>query len=187
MKTLHSHSLLHRAFLFLLSGLYFAEPVYSQDWLTPLELEQYRDIETSDKRIAFYMKVARQRMKTARARLAGEESKPKDPLEFFSVTDLTNGCFQALHTSMYSIQDQIEYRHIQGPELTDGLKELRKGTKEMQPFFQEMQKVALEKKDETLYKITVEGLKYADSALRGIEKALKKYEVQKDSGFLSDR
>ncbi len=169
----------HRPAAFLtlafLLGILTATRTLAQDWLTPLELEQFRETEGGDKRIAFYLKVIKLRIESASQRLAGKSSKPGDPLEFFSINDMANSCFQALRASMVEIQDQISYRHLRGPELVGGLKALKAAAKSLQPFFQNMQKVAIEKKDETLYKMAKDGLEYCDSALRGVETALKKY------------
>ena len=147
----------------------------AQDWLTPLELEKLRETEGGDKRIAFFMKAVKLRMDAVTERLHGKSTKPGDPLEFFSLTDLVSGCFQALRASMTDIQDQIQYKHLRGPELTNGLKALKTGAKVLQPFFQFMQKTAQEKEEPQLYKVAKEGLEYADSAIRGVDKAMKKY------------
>lgn len=166
--------------------LLFSPALPAQDWMTPLELQQFRDLESNDKKITFFMKLAQTRMETARLRLEGKSSKPKDPLEFFSLTDLTNSCFQALRAAMMNVQDQVEYRRIRGPELVTGLKALQKGAKSMQPFFKNMEKAGQEKKEETLYKIALEGQEFCESALRGVEKALKKYDTG-DAYFPSPR
>jgi hypothetical protein len=165
-------------FLAAAAGLSFCARIHAQDWLTPLELEKFRETEGGDKRIVFYMKAAKMRMDAAALRLQSKSSKPGDPLEFFSLSDLTGGCFQALRSSMVDIQDQIQYKHVRGPELVTGLKSLSAGAKAMQPFFQNIQKVAVEKQDPALYKTAKEGWEYCDSAIRGIEKAMKKYGAQ---------
>lgn len=150
----------------------------AQEWLTAAEIEKLRDEQALVKRTSIYMTAAKLRLDTAQMRLEGKSSVAEDPLEFYSQVELITGCRLALRAAMLNIQDQVSYKKLRGPELSKALKELKKSAESFLPHLQRILKIALEKRDEPLYRITQQCIEYADSAARGAEQALEKYKAE---------
>lgn len=145
-----------------------------QEWMTPAEIEKFRDEQDLSKRTGLYMSAAKLRLEKAGERLSGKNSAEGDPLEFHSVTDLILGCRSAIRAAMLGIQDQVTYKKAESEEVIKALKELKSTTEGIMPELERVQKLALEKRDEALYKAVKDCAQYADSAARGSKDAIEK-------------
>jgi hypothetical protein len=145
-----------------------------QEWMTPAEIEKFRDEQDLAKRASMYMSAAKLRIEKAEDRLAGKNAPEGDPLEFNSVADLVLGCRSALHATMISIQDQVTYKKSESTEIVKALKELKGASEDLLPKLEKIQKQAIEKRDEDLYRAVKECAQYADSAARGAKNAIEK-------------
>jgi hypothetical protein len=151
-----------------------AQALQIQEWMTPAEIEKFRDEQDLAKRTGLYMNAAKLRLEQAAERLSGKNSAEGDPLEFHSVTDLIWGCRSAIRAAMLGIQDQVTYKKAESVEVIKALKELKSTTEGLLPELERVQKLALEKRDEALYKAVKECAQYADSAARGSKDAIEK-------------
>jgi hypothetical protein len=145
-----------------------------QEWMTPAEIEKFRDEQDLAKRASMYMSAAKLRIEKAAERLAGKSAPEGDPLEFSSVADLVLGCRSALHATMINIQDQVTYKKSESSEIVKALKELKGTAEDLLPKLEKIQKQAFEKRDESVYRAVKECTQYADSAARGAKNAIEK-------------
>jgi len=122
-----------------------------KEFLTEQEIAKIQDAREIDQRIQVYMDAALLRLSTTEDRLNGKESKPGDPLEFFSVEEMIEGYRRIMRSVMFNIDEAYQHPSTPRGKLEKALKSLQqtteKGAKELEIF----KKAAEEKLKEELW------------------------------------
>jgi len=165
----------------------------SKEFLTDKEIEKIQDNPEIDLRVKIYLDAAALRLKTAEARLAGQEAEPGDPLEVFTPEDKLDGSVKILKSVMANLDDAA----LDGPALArreapsldpqdwrkrigKALKNLRSSTERAADELQILKKLAEEKKKEELFKLVDNAIEITSGAHEGAVYGLSK---QPDSTY----
>ena len=151
-----------------------ARPVQTKEFLTPVEIEKIQDAQEISMRVKLYMEAASLRLKTGADRLAGRESAPGDPLEFFSVEDMIDGYFRILRAVMLNL-DEASRKSAADPEkLLAALKNLKAVADASVKPLEALKKSAEETRREEMWKLVVRAIEINDGAREGAAAAIKK-------------
>lgn len=148
-----------------------------RELLTGKEIEQLRLYRELDKRVEIYLKAAELRLDTLRQRLAGQESKEGDPLEFQSTLDLLEGYISAMRSIMANIDEAVGYRYKKefGRELVKALEKLKESSEKYQPRLEEILKEAAKRKDQQLYRQAERAIELTRGASEGASIGLERW------------
>jgi hypothetical protein len=180
----------HAASLFLLFNIATAvatAAVPAKEFLTDKEIEKIQDNPEIDLRVKIYLEAAALRLKTAEARLAGQEAEPGDPLEFFTPEDMLDGYFKILKSVMANLDDAAAHNPMRVRKLAPSadpqdwqkrigkaLKNLRSSTERAAGELEILKKLAEEKKKEELWKLVNNAIEITSGAHEGAEYGLSK-------------
>jgi hypothetical protein len=145
----------------------------AKEFLTDEEISKIQDAQEIDRRVKVYLDAAELRLKTADDRLNGQESKPGDALEFFSVEEMIDGYCQILDSVMSNLDGAYRNSKTERRQLEKALKNLRGATEKAQKELELLQKLAEEKQKEDLWKLTGKALEITEAAHEGAEQAIK--------------
>ena len=161
--------------------------VPAKEFLTDKEIEKIQDNPEIDLRVKIYLDAAALRLKTAEARLAGQEAEPGDPLEFFTPEDMLDGYFKILKSVMANLDDAAVHHPVlarqESPSanpqdwqkrIGKALKNLRSSTERAAGELQILKKLAEEKKKEELWKLVNDAIEITSGAHEGAEYGLSK-------------
>jgi hypothetical protein len=161
--------------------------VAAKEFLTDKEIEKIQDNPEIDLRVKIYLDAAALRLKTAEARLAGQEAEPGDPLEFFTPEDMLDGYFRILKSVMANLDDAAVHKPVlarkEAPSLDPqdwqkrigkALKNLRSSTEHAAGELQILKKLAEEKKKEELWTLVNNAIEITSGAHEGAEYGLSK-------------
>jgi len=149
-------------------------PEQTKEFLTPVEIEKIQEAQEIRLRVKIYMEAASLRLKTAADRLAGKESAPGDPLEFFSVEDMIDGYYRILRAVMLNL-DEASRIHTTDPEkLQAALKNLKTVTDASVRPLEVLKKTAEELRREEMWKLVIQAIEINGGAREGAAAAIKK-------------
>jgi Xaa-Pro aminopeptidase len=151
-----------------------AQPRMSKEFLTPQEIARIQDAQEIDQRVKVYMEAAALRLKTVAERLAGKESMPEDPLEFFSVEDMLDGYYQILRAVMLNIDDASRKPGVDPAKIQTALKRLKAVTDAGAKQLEALKKTAEEQKREEAWNLIVKAIDINKGAQEGAAGAIKK-------------
>lgn len=149
--------------------------ISGRELLTGKEIEQLRLYRELDKRVEIYLKAADLRLDTLRQRLAGQESKEGDPLEFQSTLDLLEGYISAMRSIMANIDEAVGYKKEFGRELVKALEKLKESSEKYQPRLEEILKEAAKRKDQQLYRQAERAIELTRGAAEGASIGLERW------------
>ena len=151
-----------------------ARPAQTKEFLTPGEIEKIQDAQEINLRVKIYMEAASLRLKTAADRLAGKESAPGDPLEFFSVEDLIDGYYRILRAVMLNLDDAARKPAADPDKLQAALKNLKAVADASVKPLEFLKKTAEETRREEMWKLAVQAIEINNGAREGAAAAIKK-------------
>ncbi len=146
-----------------------------RELLTEKEIEQLRLYRELDKRVEIYLKAAELRLDTLKQRLAGQESKEGDPLEFQSTLDLLEGYSRAMRSIMANIDEAVGYKKELGKELVNALEKLKESSEKYHPRLEEVLKEAVKRKDQQLYRQAERAIELTRGAVEGAKIGLERW------------
>jgi hypothetical protein len=146
----------------------------SKEFLTPLEIEKIQDAQEIDQRIKVYLEAAALRLKTASDRLAGKESLPGDPLEFFRVEDMVDGYYRILHAVMLNLEDAAQNPKTDQVKFQSAMKNLRSATEAGGRQLEALKKVAEDQRKEAVWNLIVKAIEINKGAHDGAAAAVRK-------------
>src|SRR5436309_2034687 len=82
--------------------------VPAKEFLTEKEIIRIQEATDVEKRVKIYLEAAALRLKTVEDRLYGRESKPGDPLEFFSIEEMLEGYYRTLRSNMFNVDEAFQ-------------------------------------------------------------------------------
>lgn len=162
---------------FLLFGMMIAavvRPEQTKEFLTSAEIDKIRDAQEINLRIKIYLEGASLRLKTAADRLAGKESAPGDPFEFFSIEDMIDGYYRILRAVMLNLDDASQKPATDPEKLQAALKNLKSVTEASVKPLEALKKVAEEKRREEMWKLVTQAIEINNGAREGAAAAIKK-------------
>jgi hypothetical protein len=158
-----------------MAGVAFSIPAYpAKEFLTDKEIATIQDAQAIDLRVLIYMDAAKLRLKTAEDRLAGKESQPGDPLEFFTPEDMLDGYYRILKSVMANLDAAYKQAGGEPQKVKKALKTLKTATEAMSGKLDVLKKMAEEKKKEKLWNLVNEAISITRGAHEGAENGLPK-------------
>jgi hypothetical protein len=154
--------------------LVFAPAAPAKEFLTPGEIAKIQDAPEVDRRVKIYLDAAELRLKTGEERLAGKESSPGDPLEFFTVEDMIEGYYHILRSVMFTL-DEAAQRPREPDLLVRALKNLKDRTEKDLKSLGILKSTAEQKQKEALWKLVNEAIDIAEGAHEGAETGLARF------------
>ncbi len=151
-----------------------AHPQPAKEFLTPQEIAKIQDAQEIDQRVKIYLEAAALRLKTVAERLAGKESLPEDPLEFFSVEDMLDGYYRILHAVMLNLEDAAGNPKTDPKKFQASMKNLRSATEAGGPQLEAFKKIAEEQRKEEVWKLTVKAIEINKGAHDGAVSVVRK-------------
>ncbi|MBP1595363.1 MAG: hypothetical protein H6Q05_740 [Acidobacteria bacterium] len=143
-----------------------------KEFLTAQEIEKIQDAQEIDERVKVYLEAAALRLKTAADRLAGKESLPGDPLEFFSVEDMLDGYFRILRAVMMNIDDATSKPGTDPKKTEAALKNLKAYTEAALAQLVALKKVAEDQRREETWTLVGKAIEINNGAHDGAAEAL---------------
>ncbi len=144
-----------------------AHPRPAKEFLTPQEIAKIQDAQEIDQRVKVYLEAATLRLKTVAERLAGKESMPEDPLEFFSVEDMLDGYYRILHAVMLNLEDASQNPKADPKKFQAAMKNLKSATEAGGKQLEAFKKIAEEQRKEEVWKLTVKAIEINKGAHDG--------------------
>jgi hypothetical protein len=155
-----------------------AHPRPAKEFLTPQEIAKIQDAQEIDQRVKIYLEAAGLRLKTVAERLAGKESMPEDPLEFFSVEDMLDGYYRILHAVMLNLEDASKNPKSDPKKFQAAMKNLKSATEAGGKQLEALKKIAEEQRKEEVWKLTVKAIEINKGAHDGAISAERKLPQQ---------
>jgi hypothetical protein len=146
----------------------------AKEFLTPQEIENIQEAQDIDARVKVYLAAAALRLKTATDRLAGIESTPGDPLEFFSVEDMLDGYYQILRSVMLNLDDASAKPSTDPKKVQAALKNLKSATEAAVRQLDALKRIAEEQRREEVWKLVGKAIEINNGAHEGAVAALAK-------------
>ncbi len=144
-----------------------AQPGRGKEFLTPQEIAKIQDAQEIDQRVKVYLEAAALRLKTVAERLAGKDSLPEDPLEFFSVEDMLDGYYRILHAVMLNLEDASGNPKTDPKKFHAAMKNLKSATEAGGKQLEVFKKIAEEQRKEAVWKLTVKAIEINKGAHDG--------------------
>ena len=160
------------AAIFLLGFHLFAFASGSREYLTEEEITLIQIKQRIDPRVKAYLKAAALRLRSAEARLRGEETEPGDPMEYFTPEDMLDGYYRILNSVMLNLEDANEKPRPDSDGIRKALKELRKRAEKFLPQLELLQKIAEEREDKELLRLIGRAVDITNGAFEGAKYAL---------------
>jgi hypothetical protein len=144
----------------------------TKEFLTPQEIARIQDAQEIDLRIKVYLEAAALRMKTVAERLAGKESVPEDPLEFFSVEDMLDGYYRILHAVMLNLEDASKNPKTDLKKFQSAMKNLKTATEAAGKQLEGLKKITEEQRKEEAWKLISRAIEITKGAHDGAANSL---------------
>ena len=148
----------------------FARPV--RDYLTEEEIDAIQRNQKIDPRVKLYLKAASSRLIAAEARLAGQETEPGDPLEYFTPEDMLDAYYHILNSVMLNLEDAVEKFPPDRGGIRKALKHLESVMKKNIPRLEKLERMAAAKEETELVGLILRAIDISNGALEGAEEAL---------------
>jgi len=152
----------------------------AKEFLTQAEILKIQDAVEIDRRVKIYLEAADLRLKTAEERLAGKESNPGEPLEFFTVEDMLAGYCAILRSVMFNL-DEAAGRPRAPEQLVNALGNLKERTEKQLKSLAILRSTAEGKRKEEIWKLTNEATEIADGARDGAATGLARFRPKQKS------
>jgi hypothetical protein len=168
---------IERTFILVL-GLFLASSAGAQpgrEFLTQQEIARIQDAQEIDQRVKVYLEAAALRLKTVSERLAGKESLPEEPLEFFSVEDMLDGYYRILHAVMLNLEDASRNPKIDQKKFQTAMKNLKSSTEAAGKQLEALKKIAEEQRKEEVWKLVGRAMEITKGARDGATASARKY------------
>jgi hypothetical protein len=149
-----------------------ARPSVSKEFLTPQEIAKIQDAQEIDERVKVYLEAATLRLKTVTDRLAGKESAPQDPLEFFSIEDMLDGYYRILHSVMMNLEDAARNPKTEPKKVQSALKGLKSATELYIKQLEPIKKTAEQQRKEEIWNLAGKAIEITNGAHEGAAAAL---------------
>jgi hypothetical protein len=146
-----------------------------KEFLTQQEIARIQDAQEIDQRVKVYLEAAALRLKTVSERLAGKESLPEDPLEFFSVEDMLDGYYRILHAVMLNLEDAAQNPKTDQKKFQSAMKNLKLATEAAGKQLDGLKKIAEEQRKETVWKLVGRAMEITKGARDGAVAATRKH------------
>ena len=160
-------------FAMLLAGTVTAAFGYrDREFLTEAEIDAIRKNQKIDPRVKLYLRAALQRLEATHARMAGQETLPGDPLEYFTPEDMLDGYYRILNSVMLNIEDAAYKMPPDKGGIRKALKHLRNQMKKAVPELEHMEKTAVERNETELIRLIQRAAEISRGAMEGAEHAL---------------
>jgi len=143
-----------------------------KEFLTPQEIEKIQDAQEIDRRVKIYLEAAALRLKTTADRLAGKESQPGDPLEFFSVEDMLDGYFKILRAVMLNVDDATRKPGTDPKKIETALKNLKSYTESALSQLVALKKITEDQRREEAWTLVGKAIEINKGAHDGAAEAL---------------
>jgi len=148
----------------------FASPL--RDYLTEEEIDGIRRNQKIDPRVKLYLKAASLRLTSAEARLAGQETEPGDPLEYFTPEDMLDAYNQILKSVMLNLEDAVQKFPPDRGGIRKALKHLQGVMKKSIPRLENLERMAAAKEETEVVRLVRRAIELSNGALEGAEEAL---------------
>ena len=148
----------------------FASPV--RDFLTEEEIDAIQRNQKIDPRVKLYLKAASARMTSAEARLAGQETEPGDPLEYYTPEDMLDAYYHIVNSVMLNLEDAVEKFPPDRGGIRKALKHLQDVMKKNLPKLENLERMAAAKEESELVRLILRDIDISKVALEGAEEAL---------------
>lgn len=145
-----------------------------KEFLTPQEIAKIQEAQEIDARVKIYLAASALRLKTAADRLAGKESPPGDPLEFFSVEDMLDGYYRILRSVMLNLDDASAKLSTDPKKVQAALKNLKSATEAAVRQLDALKRIAEEQRREEVWKLVGKAIEINNGAHEGAVAALAK-------------
>jgi len=145
----------------------------AREFLLGKEIEQIREAQELDKRTQLYVKFAALRLATFKDRSKGIESKPGDPLEFYSPADLIYGYTRCLKAVQDNVDESVNYKRVEARVLAKALTTLKDFAAKSLPELEEASKYAVDRKNEELYRKVETAFEVTRAAIEGSVEGLR--------------
>ncbi len=96
-----------------------------------------------------------------------QEKKEENPLEFFTYTDMVHAYDRALNSLMINIDEQMSRKIVKEKDLKKVLEKLNKEVTEFMPRLEAVKQLAIDRKDEQLYREVEKAQKTSALARKG--------------------
>jgi len=149
--------------------------VPAKEFLTEKEITRIQEATDVEKRVKIYLEAAALRLKTVEDRLYGRESKPGDPLEFFSIEEMLEGYYRILRSVMFNVDEAFQKPAAAGAKLGDALKHVKDSTEKGSKELQVLKKIVEEKKNEEAWNLIQKALEITEGARDGAETGLARF------------
>lgn len=148
----------------------FALPV--RDYLTEEEIDAIQRNQEIDPRVKLYLKAASLRLTSAEARLAGQETEPGDPMEYFTPEGMLDAYYHILNSVMLNLEDAVEKFPPDRGGIRKALKHLQSVIKKDLPKLENLKRMAAAKEETELVRLILRAIDISTVALEGAEEAL---------------
>lgn len=143
-----------------------------REFLTEAEIEAIRRNQKIDPRVKLYLRAALLRLTSTRARMAGQETEPGDPLEYLTPEDMLDGYYRILNSVMFNLEDAGQKIPPDRGGIRKALKHLRDQMKKAIPLLEFMEKMAAKKNETELTRLIRRAADISNGALEGAEYGL---------------
>jgi hypothetical protein len=145
----------------------------TKEFLTPQEIARIQDAQEIDQRIKVYLEASVLRLKAAAERLAGKESAPEDPLEFFSVEDMLDGYYRIFHAVMLNLEDASSNPKTDAKKFQSAMKNLKTTSEANGKQLEALKKISEEQRKEGAWKLITRDIEITKGAYEGAVKSTK--------------
>jgi len=128
--------------------------VQSRDRFTDEEFGKLQLNQELEKRVEVFLGIAEARLKEIQKRMKGGERKEEEdnPLEFHTYWDMVHAYRRAIDGIMINIDEKAIYKTASEKDIRKSLEKLNKKIQEFIPQLEPIKQLAIERKDEALYR-----------------------------------
>ncbi len=159
--------------LLLLSAVTLAGAEAPREFLTAEEIALLQIKQRIDVRTDLYLRAALLRLKSAEARLRGEETEPGDPLEYLTAEDMLDGYYRILHSVMVNLEDAYRPATADLDRVRKALKQLRQRAEESMRRLDSLEALARRRNDGQLLRLIERAREITAGAHEGAREALR--------------
>lgn len=155
-----------------------APPRGSGEFLTEEEIALVQAKQKIGPRVEYYLRIAKLRLESARARLEGVETLPGDPLEYFTPEDMLDGYYRILNSLMLNLEEAYRKSGYNAASMQKVVKELHKRTEECSRILEVLETLAGERNNEELLRLIARATDITGGAHEGAAQALQTLEEE---------
>ena len=153
-------------------GLSVAAPparLQSRDRFTDEEYGKLQLHQELEKRVEVFLEIAEARLKEIQKRMKGgeREEEEENPLEFHTYWDMVHAYRQAIDGIMINIDEKAIYKTASEKDIRKSLEKLNKKIQEFIPQLEPIKQLAIDRKDEALYRELEEAQEISVVAQKG--------------------